>query len=223
VDAYIEAQNHLGGPMHAMPERDIPDGGLGVVVVADPRGAWPLLLLRGVLAVAFGVLALVWPALTVLALALVFGLYAIVDGVALVVFAIRHHKQLHRWAYVAGGLLGVAAGVVTLLWPHITVVALALLAGGWALVTGIFEIIAAIRLRKQIRGEIVLGLAGALSAVAGIFILWRPIAGAFGIAILLGIYALIYGIVVAVLALLLRARVRQAALHRPGRPTGMAH
>jgi uncharacterized membrane protein HdeD (DUF308 family) len=165
--------------------------GVNVVIrVVNPERT---LITRGIIAIAFGVLALVWPTVTVLALAVVFGIYALVDGVMRIVDTVRDRDRAHRWISIIGGVLSIAAGVVSLVWPGITAVALALLIGAWALVTGVSEIVAAIRLRKQIRGEAFLAIAGLLSVIAGIVILFQPIAGALGIAVVIGIFAVIYG------------------------------
>ncbi|MBV8932023.1 MAG: HdeD family acid-resistance protein [Kutzneria sp.] len=182
-------------------------------VVIDPRRAWPLLLTRGAVAVVFGLIALLWPAVTVLALALIFGVYSLIDGIGGVIHAARSGDRGHRWFSLIGGALGIAAGVVALVWPAITVLVLATLVGAWAVVTGVAEIAAAIRLRHQIRGEVFLIIAGAVSAVAGILILFQPIAGAFGIAIVVGSYAIVYGLVLAVLAIRLRSLAKATTSH----------
>ncbi|MEV0074566.1 HdeD family acid-resistance protein [Amycolatopsis sp. NPDC050768] len=181
-------------------------------LVMDPRQTWPLVLVRGVLAVVFGVIALIWPGVTVLALALVFGIYALVDAVGAFMQAFRPGDGAHRFAYALLGLLGLAAGVIALVWPGATILVLATLVGAWAVVTGVAEIVAAIRLRKQITGEAFLILAGAVSVIAGVLVLIHPIAGAFGIALLVGIYALLYGIMLVVLSFRLRrvAKLDQA-------------
>ncbi|MGW4487745.1 HdeD family acid-resistance protein [Amycolatopsis sp. NPDC004368] len=185
-----------------------PIGGL----VLDPRRTWPLVLVRGVLAVAFGVIALIWPGVTVLALAFVFGVYALVDAVGAFMQAFRPGDGAHRLMYALLGLLGLAAGVLALVWPGATILVLATLVGAWAVVTGVAEIVAAIRLRKQITGEAFLIVAGAVSVIAGVLVLIHPIAGAFGIALLIGIYALLYGIMLVVLSFRLRrvAKLEQA-------------
>lgn len=131
-------------------------------------------------------------------------MYAIIDGVGGLMQAFRPGDAGHRAAYGILGVLGVVAGILVLVWPGITVLLLALLVGFWAIITGVAEIAAAIRLRKQIQGEAFLILAGAISVLAGILIVINPIAGAYGIALLVGIYALIYGIVLLVLAFRLR-------------------
>ena len=167
-------------------------------------GVAGVIIVRGIVAVVFGVLALVWPTLTAVALALLFGVYALIDGVGLIIAAFRHGGWPRRLLSGLAGLLSLAAGVVAVVWPGITVLALAILVGAWALVTGISEIVAAIRLRHRIRGEAWLALGGLISVVAGLFILFRPLAGAVGIAIVLGCYALVFGILLIVTGIRLR-------------------
>jgi uncharacterized membrane protein HdeD (DUF308 family) len=168
-------------------------------------GTW--LAVRGIAAILFGILALVWPGLTILALALLFGVYALVNGIDMIIDAFRGHRGgAQRTAYAVAGTLGVVAGLVTLLWPHITALALVILVGLWAVVTGIFDIVAAAR----IPGGWPLILLGLLSIGAGILILFQPRAGAYAIAVVLGIYAIVGG------ALMLAELWR----NRHARPTG---
>ncbi|WP_020658487.1 HdeD family acid-resistance protein [Amycolatopsis benzoatilytica] len=174
------------------------------LAVLDPRRAWPLMLTRGILGVLFGVLALVWPGITVLALAILFGIYVLFDAVGAIMQAFRPGDGAHRFAYALLGMLGLVAGVMTLVWPGLTILVLATLVGAWAVVTGIMEIVAAVRLRKQITGEAFLIVAGALSVLAGVLVLFHPIAGAYGVALLIGIYAVIYGVTLVVLSFKLR-------------------
>jgi uncharacterized membrane protein HdeD (DUF308 family) len=175
-----------------------------VVEIANPART---LLVRGAVAVAFGVLTLIWPTVTVLALAIVFGVYALIDGVMRIVGAIRDHERPRRWVALLSGAVSVAAGIISLIWPGITVLVLALLVGVWALVTGVTDIVAAIRLRKQIRGEVFLVLIGLLSVVAGVLIIFQPIAGALGIALVIGVFAVLYGAVLIYLGYRLRKLV----------------
>lgn len=164
-----------------------------------------LLALRGVLALIFGVLALVWPEATVLALALLFGIYAIVDGIGLIAGGLdRGGERGRRWLYVLAGLLGIAAGVIALLWPQLTALTLVVLAGAWAIVTGVLEIAAAVRLRRELTGEWVIALLGIISVIAGVIILLRPDVGAVALATVLGVYAIIAGAVLLVAAWRLR-------------------
>ncbi|HEY3708903.1 MAG TPA: HdeD family acid-resistance protein [Amycolatopsis sp.] len=181
----------------------------------DPRRAWPLVAARGAFAVLFGILTLVWPGVTVLALAIVFGVYALFDGISAIVQAFRPGDGAQRAAYGLLGVLGVIAGVLALVWPGTTVLVLATLVGAWAVVTGIAEIVAAVRLRKQITGEAFLIVAGALSVVAGVLVLVHPIAGVLGIAVLIGIYAVLYGVMLVVLAFRLRGLPEPAASGSP--------
>ena len=176
---------------------------IGAIVV-EPRRAWPLVATRGAFAVVFGLFTLIWPAATVLVLAILYGIYALIDGAGGVMQAFRGGDTMHRVAYALLGLLGIVVGILVLVWPGITVLLLATLVGIWAIITGVAEIVAAIRLRKQIEGEAFLILAGAISVLAGILIVINPIAGAFGIALIVGIYALLYGIMLLVLAFRLR-------------------
>jgi uncharacterized membrane protein HdeD (DUF308 family) len=180
------------------------DDPAGRILLLSLRAAWPVALLRGVLAVAFGLVALLRPDLTILALAIAFGIFAIVDGVARAVDAVRNRDRERWWVGLLMGLLGVIAGVVALLWPGITAVALTILVAAWALVTGIVEIVTAVRLRRSARGVWLLGLAGALSVVAGILLLIEPVSGAIGLAVLIGAFAIVYGVALAAVAVWLR-------------------
>jgi uncharacterized membrane protein HdeD (DUF308 family) len=174
------------------------------VIVLDLRRAWSLVVLRGVLAALFGLFALIWPGITAVVLALIFGIYAFIDGIGLLIDAFGNPDRPNRGMRIFGGLLGIAAGVIAIIWPTITAAALAIVIGAWALVTGIVEIMAAIRLRKQIEGEWLLGLAGVLSAILGIMVLLWPALGAATIALIIGAFALFYGVLLIVLGIKLR-------------------
>jgi uncharacterized membrane protein HdeD (DUF308 family) len=108
-----------------------------------------LLALRGILAIAFGVAALAWPGLTLVVLVTLFGAYAIVDGVIAILAVMRHQERGRWWVVLVEGILGVAAGLVALAVPGITAVALVLIIGAWAILTGVMEIAAAVRLRRE--------------------------------------------------------------------------
>ncbi|GAA0923559.1 HdeD family acid-resistance protein [Pseudonocardia zijingensis] len=177
-------------------------------LVLGTRAVRTMLVLRAVLAVAFGLVALFLPDLTLLALAIAFGVYAIIDGVATVIDAFRRRRRTRWWLGLLGGLAGVAAGVIALIWPGITAVALAIVVGIWAVVTGLAELATAFRLRRA-RGRIwLLALAGALSVAAGAVILVWPEAGAIGLAVLIGVFALVYGATLGALAVTLRPLTR---------------
>lgn len=166
-----------------------------------------VIVVRAVLAVAFGLVALFWPGLTVLALAIAFGIYAILEGVASVIDAVRNRDRSRWWLGLLGGLASVVAGVLALIWPGITALVLAILVGIWAVVAGAAQIATAFRLREAGGRVWLLALAGVLSVIAGIVILVWPAAGAIGLAVLLGVFAVVYGAALGALAVSLRSPV----------------
>ena len=115
---------------------------------------WWLLAWRGMVAVLFGWAALVWPGATLTALVLLFGAYALVDGLlALIVSRLDRHEFDHGWVLLHKGLAGIGTGVLTLLWPSVTAQALLYLIAAWAILTGAFEVVAAVDLRNVVEGE----------------------------------------------------------------------
>ena len=154
-----------------------------------------VLAIRGVLAIAFGVIALVWPGVTLLALALLFAAYALVDGVGMLAGGLGAERDRgRRWTYVVAGVLGIVAGLLAALLPGLTALLLVILAGCWAVVTGVLEIAAAFRLRHLGTSAWLTGLVGVVSVLAGVLILARPGVGALALATVLGIYALVAGV-----------------------------
>lgn len=174
------------------------------VLSIDLRQAWPVLMVRAVLAVALGLVMLTVPGVTLLLVAWAFGIYALVDGAAQVLDAIRRRHRPRWWIALLLGLIGVVAGVIALIWPFPTAVVLAVLVGCWALVTGVIEIVSAVRQRRERRRTAWLVVAGLLSVVAGVLILIWPVHGAVAVAMLLGVFATAYGVVLAGLALAVR-------------------
>lgn len=170
----------------------------GVIVAGSTLAR--TLALRGIGAVLFGLITLIWPAITVLAVALVFGVYALVNGSGLLVGAFRYDAWSRRAPFLAGGLCGIIAGLIALALPGVTAIGLAILVGVWAVATGAFEIAAAIRLRRMLSGTALLWVAGVGALLAGAVVLWQPVAGAWGIALVVGSYALMYGIMLLYLA-----------------------
>lgn len=171
---------------------------------------WEWLAVRGVAAFLFGILAFVWPGLTIATLALMWGAYAIVDGAFALMYGVRGHGT-RRWAYVCAGVIGVLAGLVAFCWPAATALALALVIGVWALLIGIFEIIYAIQYRHESAHPWVVGLSGLLSASVGIYIVMFPDAGALSLIWLIGAYAITYGLLLVIAAIQLRAFNHHAA------------
>ena len=175
------------------------------------KGAWWLVVLRGVCAVLFGILAFVWPATTGEVLVLLFGAYAFVNGSFTLGLAFRVPRGAPgKGSLMVLGLLAVVAGVVTFFYPGITALSLLSLIAVWAVFTGIFEISTAIKLRKELSNEWMLILGGALSVVFGVLVFTMPRAGAISIVWLIGTYAVIYGAMLLTVAFRLRGLVSEA-------------
>ena len=154
----------------------------------------------------FGLLAFFWPLATVEALVLVFGAVAFVDGVFAVVAAIAAARwRMPVWPLVAEGVLGIGAGVATFVWPAITALVLLSIIAFWAIVTGVFEIVAAIQLRRELTGEWLLALSGAASVLFGLLLVVFPGAGALAVIWIIGAYALVFGLLLLALAFRLRS------------------
>jgi uncharacterized membrane protein HdeD (DUF308 family) len=154
------------------------------------RDSW-LVALEGVIAIVFGVLAIAWPGLTILVLAVLFAIYVLVHGVVTLARATRRGIDMpRRAARIIIGVVSLAAGIAALVWPHVTALALVVLVGAWAVVSGLLEIFAAGQLRAG-WWPIVVGVA---SLLAGVLILVNPRAGAYAIALVIGFYAIIAGV-----------------------------
>lgn len=167
---------------------------------------WWLLVLRGLLAILFGVLAFVWPGITILTLVILFGVYAIIDGLVAVGTGIARTRESARWwTFLVEGLISLAAGAVALLWPGLATLVLLYVIAAWALFTGILEIVTAIRLRHEITNEWMLGLGGLLSVLLGILVFLQPAAGSLAIIWTIASYAVIFGILLIVLGFRLRS------------------
>lgn len=159
---------------------------------------WWTLVIRGAAAVLFGVLTFVAPALSLVALVLLWGAYAVVDGVFNLIAALRGARAGQRWGWLLfEGIVSVAAGAVTFFWPAITALALLAVIGVWAVLTGVAEIAAAIRLRQQIRGEWLLAASGILSLAFGALMFLLPAAGALALLWMIGAYAIAFGVLLA--------------------------
>jgi uncharacterized membrane protein HdeD (DUF308 family) len=188
------------------------------MVIVLARNWWALAL-RGLVALFFGIAAFVWPGITLRVLVLLFGAYALVDGIFAVAAAVTATpKGIPWWALLIEGLAGIAVGVLTFAWPGITALVLLYLIAAWAVVTGVFEIVAAVRLRKEIRGEWTLALAGVLSIILGVLLAARPSAGLVALAWTIGAYAIATGVIL----LMLSFRLRKLALQLLGFAAGPA-
>jgi uncharacterized membrane protein HdeD (DUF308 family) len=167
-------------------------------------GRWWAVLLRGVLAVMFGVLAFAWPAVTLAVLVLMFGYYALADGVFSLVAAAGGGRREHRWVLALEGVVGIWAGVVTLRAPHVIASVLIFFLSFWAMTSGFLRIAAAFRLRREISGELWLAASGILSVLFALMLLIRPAVGAVGLVWILAGYAMVIGVVLIMLGLELR-------------------
>jgi uncharacterized membrane protein HdeD (DUF308 family) len=184
--------------------------GSGVMLHALARNWW-LILLRGIAAVIFGVLTFIWPGVTLLTLVLLYGAFALVDGALAIWAAIVGGEPAPRWWLLIIGLVGIAAGLLTLLMPGITALVLLVFIAFWAIVIGVMQIVGAIRLRKEIDNEWLLIAGGVLSVLFGAILILFPGAGALGLIFVIGAYAVIYGIIEVALALRLRGHSHAAA------------
>src|SRR5215510_7164577 len=166
---------------------------------------WWLVLLRGIAAIIFGALAWAWPGVTLITLVLFWGAYALVDGVA-ALWGGWQTKDGGKvmWQVVLIGVLGIAAGIFTFVAPGLTAFVLLIIIAVWAIVNGVFQIAAAIRLRKEIANEWLMILSGALSIAFGALMIANPGAGALAVLWLIGAFAIAYGALLVVLAFKLR-------------------
>ena len=166
---------------------------------------WWLLLLRGILAVLFGLMALAWPALTLLTLVLLYGAYAFVDGLTALWFAVSSRA----WGLLLFGILGVIVGIYTFFYTGVTAIVLLYMIAAWAIVRGIFEIVTAIQLRKEIRYEWTLIISGVISIIFGIVLVANPAAGALAMVVVIGAFALMFGVMTIVFAFRVRRLPRR--------------
>ncbi|CCW13471.1 putative membrane protein [Rhodococcus aetherivorans] len=175
---------------------------------------WWLVLIRGILAVLFGVVALVWPGITVWALVVVFGIYAIVDGVVLVYHSIRDRARLDGWGWwLAMGLVSIAAGIVALVWPAATALVVLYIIAFYAILFGVTGIIGALSFRKVPNSGWGWSLfAGILAVLLGVVLLIFPGSGIISLIWLLGIYAILFGVLLIVLSFQIRKVAKAAGL-----------
>jgi uncharacterized membrane protein HdeD (DUF308 family) len=178
---------------------------------------WWVLVVRGVAAVIFGVLTFVWPAISLAVLVLMWGAYALVDGVFAIIGSFRGPRSngFPWWIFITG-IAGVLAGILTFVNPAITAVALLLLIAAFAIVRGVMEIVAAIRLRKEIDNEWLLILAGVVSIAFGVLVALFPGAGALAIVLWIGVFAIVVGVIEIVLGFKLKGRAPGGG----GKPVG---
>ena len=153
-----------------------------------------MFLFRGLAALAFGILTLVWPNISLYALVLVFGVFAVINGVTAIVAALRNREMYHWGLLLFEGILGVAAGVVALVWPGITAFAFLFLIAAWAILAGILELVVPLAFPMGFWGGLAFVLSGIVSIVFGTLIAAQPAAGLLTVVWLIGVYAIIIGV-----------------------------
>jgi uncharacterized membrane protein HdeD (DUF308 family) len=171
----------------------LPEGSTLLGAIAE---AWWLVLLRGIAAVVFGVLAFFWPGLTVLTLTFLWGFYALSDGIFALWSAIsgKGRALTPRWWLAVVGVAGVVAGLLAFLWPGITAEVLLIFIAVWAIVLGVLQIVGAIQVRKEIEGEWLLIVSGLLSVAFGVLLILQPGAGLFAVVWLIATFAILIGV-----------------------------
>lgn len=188
-------------------------GTRGAMMLAE---RWWTLVLRGVAGVIFGILTFMAPKASLFALVILFGVYAIVNGAFDLALVARRPAGEPRWgSLVFEGIASIVAGVITLFWPGITALVLLFVIAGWAIVTGIAQVVAAVRLRKQIRGEWLLALTGVLTIAFGVLMFLYPGAGALAVVIWIGAYAIVFGALLIALGVRLRSWARSSTREVP--------
>ena len=164
-------------------------------------------LLRGIVAIVFGAIIFAHPISSIVVFIVLFGAFAFADGILNIVMAVRFATRREGgrfWLLLIEGIVGISIGLVTFFLPGLTALSLGLLVAWWAIVTGIFEIVAAFRLRRDVPNEIFLIISGVLSVIVGLWLLVRPVAGLLALTWLIAAYAIVAGIALVVLAFRLR-------------------
>lgn len=167
---------------------------------------WWAIAVRGIVAVLFGIAAFTWPGITLWALVALFGGFALVDGIFAIVESFRRNVRGEQWwVLFFEGLTGIGIGVLTFLWPGLTAMGLLYLIAFWAIVTGVFEVISAVRLRHEIRGEWMMALIGIISIAFGLLLVAFPLAGAVSVVLMIGAFSFVMGALMIALAFKMRS------------------
>jgi uncharacterized membrane protein HdeD (DUF308 family) len=174
---------------------------------------WWVFGIRGAVAIVFGILTLVWPAITVVVLVMVYGFYAIVDGITHIAAAVGPAGRETRGFMIVGGAISIVAGIIAFSWPGITALALLVVIAIWAIFSGLVEIVAVARLRRGLPGNWTYFVGGGLSVLFGIVLLAWPERGAIALAWFIGLCAIIIGVVLVAISLRLRGARSASGLH----------
>jgi len=166
---------------------------------------WWLVVLRGILAILFGLTAFVWPAYTWIVLVFMFGIYTLVGGLAAVGTGLSRAKDSSRWwTSLLKGMISISAAVIALIWPQLTGLIMVLVITGGAVLTGVLEIIAAIHLRHEINNEWLLAVGGIVSIALGVFLFLQPVAGGIAILWTVAAFVVIFGVLLIALGFRLK-------------------
>lgn len=170
-------------------------------MIGELANKWWVLLLNGICAIIFGIIAFTWPHITLIALAIVYGIYSLIDGITMIGAVFARNKSGQSWGHLLfHGIISIIAGLIALVWPAITAIALLIVIAIWAIIRGISEISAAIRLRKVINNEWLLVLGGVISILFGLLLFARPRVGALSVVWLIGLFAIVHGIILVALS-----------------------
>jgi uncharacterized membrane protein HdeD (DUF308 family) len=172
---------------------------------------WWVVLLRGLVAIAFGVLTFTRPALSLAALLLFFGAFVFADGLLHVWTAVTDKEHENRWLLLLGGLLGIGVGLLAFITPGLPAIAVLFYIAVWAVATGLLDIVAAVRLRKEIQGEWMLGLGGLCSVAFGVVLIARPAVGALAVLWIIAAYAVAFGVILTLLSFRLKGLAKKVA------------
>lgn len=172
---------------------------------------WWGLLFRGVVAVIFGLLCVIWPGISLAIVLALFGVYVLVDGVVSIISAVSHTDRRYWWLLLLIGVVGITAGIITFAYPIVTMMALLVIIGVWAVVTGVLQIITAFAEHATMGIRLLWGIGGLISLIFGVLLFVYPLAGLLAVVWLIGFYAMIFGISQVVLGLHLHEMA-----HAPG-------
>ena len=169
---------------------------LGPGLGSMARQYWWLLLVRGIVAIAFGIMALAWPAITVLALVTVFAVYAFLDGIAAIGMGLSERRAGHKWGYsVFNGVVSILAGITAIVWPAMTAVVLLLVIALWALVAGVMSIMGSLALRRAgLKQWIWTMIFGVCAVLFGISLIVNPGRGILSVLWVIAVFAIAGGI-----------------------------
>jgi uncharacterized membrane protein HdeD (DUF308 family) len=189
-------------------------------MIAEAARHWWALAIRGALAILIGLIAFIMPGAFALGIAVLFGVFMLLNGIFATYAGIQARNTVrHWWAFLLEGLTGIVAGLLTILFPLLGVLVFIYFIAAWALITGLMQIMAAIRLREQIEGEWRMALSGVLSIVFAVLLAIWPESGAIAVSWLIGAYAILFGVILLALAFHLKGLNDRTA---PGRATGPA-